>query len=107
MKRHMARNLSRNIVFVLSIASMSFSATKLAHSAPSTSFTQIIELSAKRLDISRQVALTKWDTGQPVADPPQDPREQQVIAAASDEAGKRGLSKDLAAAFFSDQIEAS
>jgi chorismate mutase len=66
-----------------------------------------VELSASRLEISRQVALTKWDSGFPVADPPGDPREQQVIAAAAALAAERGVSTELASAFFSDQIEAS
>lgn len=73
----------------------------------SQSFSRLVALSAVRLDLSRQVALTKWDTRQSVADPPGDPREQEVIAAASGEAGALGLSGDLAPVFFADQIEAS
>lgn len=78
-----------------------------ARAVPARDFTALVELSAKRLGISRSVALTKWDTRQPVADPPNDPRESEVIAAAVDEAKRRNLPTDLAAAFFSDQIEAS
>ena len=70
-------------------------------------FSSLVALSAARLDLSRQVALTKWDTHQPVADPPGDPREQEVIAAASREASGRGVPEELATAFFADQIEAS
>ncbi|BEP64450.1 chorismate mutase (plasmid) [Variovorax sp. V213] len=73
----------------------------------SEGFSTLVALSAARLDLSRQVALTKWDSRQPVADPPGDPREQEVIAAASQEAGARGLPGELATAFFTDQIEAS
>ena len=83
------------------------STAAVAQTRPSESFMTLIDLSATRLDISRKVALTKWDTKQPIADPPSDPREQQVIAAATDEANRRGLPSDLAAAFFADQIEAS
>ena len=79
----------------------------LAQAQRADTFAKLVDLSATRLDISRKVALTKWDTKQPIADPPSDPREQQVIAAASEEARSRGLSGDLAAAFFADQIEAS
>ncbi|MEP6722460.1 MAG: chorismate mutase [Variovorax sp.] len=79
----------------------------VAQVAPSQDFSTLVDLSATRLDISRKVALTKWDTNQPIADPPQDPREKQVIAAAADEAVRLGLSGDLASAFFADQIEAS
>lgn len=52
----------------------------------------------------RQVVLTKWDSP---ADPPGDPREQEVVAAAAQEARVRGLPGELATAFFTDQIEAS
>ncbi len=86
-------------VFLVSCAS--------AQPAPPSDFSRLVELSASRLEISRQVALTKWDSGFPVADPPGDPREQQVIAAAAAEAAKRGVSLELASAFFADQIEAS
>jgi chorismate mutase len=74
---------------------------------PGTGFSQLVAMSAARLDLSRQVALTKWDTGQPVEDPPGDPREGQVVAAAAREADDRGLAHDVAVAFFTDQIEAS
>lgn len=78
-----------------------------AAAAESKDFSKLIELSATRLEISRKVALTKWDTKMPIADPPNDPREKQVIDAASAEAKSSGLSSDLAPAFFADQIEAS
>ncbi|VTU26595.1 Secreted chorismate mutase precursor [Variovorax sp. PBS-H4] len=78
-----------------------------AAGADAKDFSRLVELSATRLEISRKVALTKWDTKMPIADPPNDPREKQVIDAASAEAKGVGLSSDLASAFFSDQIEAS
>lgn len=78
-----------------------------AQPAPPSDFSRLVDLSASRLEISRQVALTKWDSGFPVSDPPGDPREQQVIATAAAEAAKRGVSPELASAFFADQIEAS
>lgn len=78
-----------------------------AQPKPPSDFSRLVDLSAARLEISRQVALSKWDSGFPVADPPGDPREQQVIAAAAAEAAKRGVSPELASAFFADQIEAS
>lgn len=74
---------------------------------PEHGFATLVALSAARLELSRQVALAKWDTRQPVADPPGDPRELQVIEAAVHEAGTRGLPAALAGAFFADQIEAS
>lgn len=74
---------------------------------PSCDMSRLVELSAKRLDISRQVALAKWDSDHPVADPPGDPREAQVIAAAAQEAAEHGVAPEQANAFFADQIEAS
>lgn len=91
------------MAFALCIASV----CSLAKAVPAGDFTALVDLSAKRLGISRGVALTKWDTRQPVADPPNDPREKEVIAAAVDEAKRRNVPTELAAAFFSDQIEAS
>lgn len=79
----------------------------LAGQAPPNGFARLIDLSTVRLQISRQVALTKWDSGFPVADPPGDPREQQVVSAAAAEAARRGVSSELASAFVADQIEAS
>lgn len=68
---------------------------------------RLVALSAARLALSRQVAVAKWDTREPVADPPGDPREQQVIDAAVREAIARGLAAHTASTFFADQIEAS
>jgi chorismate mutase len=92
----------------LAIGAAAFAcASACAQPVQARDFSQLVALSAARLDLSRQVALTKWGPGQPVADPPGDPREQEVVAAASREASRRGLPGDVAAAFFSDQIEAS
>ncbi len=74
---------------------------------PDCDVSRLVEVSSARLDISRQVALAKWDSGHPVADPPGDPREAQVIAAATQEATERGVASEQASAFFADQIEAS
>ncbi|WP_431112985.1 gamma subclass chorismate mutase AroQ [Variovorax paradoxus] len=99
---------SRRAARMLAIGAAAFAcASALAQPAQPRGFSQLVALSAARLDLSRQVALTKWGTGDPVADPPGDPREQEVVAAASREAVSRGLAGNVAAAFFSDQIEAS
>lgn len=74
---------------------------------PPVDFSALVALSATRLSLSRQVALSKWDSQHPVSDPPGDPREAQVIAEAVDRAADRKLSAALARAFFEDQIEAS
>ena len=70
-------------------------------------FSKLVELSATCLEISRKVALTKWDSKLSIADPPNDPREKQVIDAATSEARGMGIPDELASAFFADQIEAS
>ena len=105
---------SRSHILIRSTAAIGVAAFSLlastwavAQTSRSDTFAKLVDFSATRLDISRKVALTKWDTNQPIADPPSDPREQQVIAGASEEAKSRGLPSELAAAFFADQIEAS
>jgi chorismate mutase len=88
-------------------ACMFLASCATAQPARPSDFSRLVDLSAARLEVSRQVALSKWDSGFPVADPPGDPREQQVIAAAAAEAAKHSVSPELASAFFADQIEAS
>ncbi|HEY3598569.1 MAG TPA: chorismate mutase [Paraburkholderia sp.] len=77
-----------------------------SHSAPTASqgFLPLIDMTATRLHIARQVALAKWDTRKPVEDLP---REAKVIEAAADEARALGVPPVLATNFFSDQIEAN
>ncbi|MGO4396328.1 chorismate mutase [Variovorax sp. M-6] len=82
-------------------------ASACAAAVQAQDFSRLVELSATRLEISRKVALTKWDSKLSVADPPNDPREKQVIDAATSEARGLGLPDELASAFFADQIEAS
>ncbi|RYF56124.1 MAG: gamma subclass chorismate mutase AroQ [Comamonadaceae bacterium] len=94
----------RSIALVL--LTTSALATK-AQVSQTDGFGALIALADARLEISRQVALIKWDTREPVADPPGDPREQKVLDAAAAEATKMGLPIDTATAFFGDQIEAS
>ncbi|NRO99576.1 chorismate mutase [Paraburkholderia sp. NMBU_R16] len=64
----------------------------------------LIDMTAARLQIARQVALAKWDTNQPVEDLP---REAKVIEATVEEARALGVPTKLATHFFSDQIEAN
>jgi chorismate mutase len=58
----------------------------------------------QRLAIADQVALSKWDSRKPVED---SAREQQVIAAAMDQASLYKIEQNAAQQFFSDQIEAN
>jgi chorismate mutase len=64
----------------------------------------LVETSAQRLLIAKQVALAKWDSGAPVEDTS---REEQVIVAAIKAAEGRGLDPSSVASFFRAQIEAN
>lgn len=58
----------------------------------------------QRLDLAEAVALTKWDSGQPVQ---ATAREQRVIEGARRKAALYGLSEQRVEDFFVDQIEAN
>ncbi len=92
--------------FVSPLAAVLLFAAPYSHGAPTqgAGFLPLIDMTATRLHIARQVALAKWDTRKPVEDLP---REAKVIAAAADEARALGVPATLATHFFSDQIEAN
>lgn len=64
----------------------------------------LVEASARRLALAREVALAKWDTRSPVEDPA---REAEVINAAVKDSELRGLDPTWASHFFRAQIEAN
>ncbi|WP_158943077.1 chorismate mutase [Granulicella sp. S190] len=64
----------------------------------------LVELSARRLTVAQQVALSKWDSGTPVQD---SPREAKVIADAVRDGAAKGLDQTFLSNFFKDQIEAN
>ena len=64
----------------------------------------LVETTAHRLSIARQVALAKWDGGTAVEDPS---RETQIIASAVREGGSKGLDPSSVSTFFGAQIEAN
>jgi chorismate mutase len=64
----------------------------------------LVETSARRLAIAREVALAKWDAGAPVEDAP---REAQVIAGAVKAGASVGLEPASVESFFRAQIEAN
>jgi chorismate mutase len=64
----------------------------------------LVEVSAHRLALAKQVALAKWDRQAPVEDPP---REAQVVAAAVTEGESKGLDRKFVSNFFRAQIEAN
>ena len=66
--------------------------------------TTLIDASAQRLALAREVALAKWDNGAPVEDLA---RERQVVRAAIAAGREKGLSAEFVNRFFSAQIEAT
>jgi chorismate mutase len=64
----------------------------------------LVETSARRLDLAREVAFAKWDNGTAVEDPP---REEHVIASAVAEGKTEGLDPAVVSRFFRAQIEAN
>ena len=64
----------------------------------------LVETSARRLELAREVALSKWDTQTPVEDPA---REAEVIHVAVKDGESRGLDPAWVSHFFRAQIEAN
>ena len=64
----------------------------------------LVETSARRLFLAKQVALAKWDSQAPVEDPA---REAQVITAAVKDGEEKGLDPTFVSHFFTAQIEAN
>ena len=64
----------------------------------------MVETSARRLNLAREVALAKWENGTAVEDPP---REEHVIASAVSEGKTEGLDPAVVSRFFRAQIEAN
>ena len=79
--------------------------TLAAHSQNAADQLQsLVETSASRLVIAKQVALAKWDNGAAVEDAP---REAKVIAGAVKDGESLGLEPASVANFFRAQIEAN
>lgn len=72
--------------------------------APPVALQPLLATMNERLNISELVALTKWDSGNPVQD---NTREAQVIANARKQAAERRLDPDDVADLIAAQIEAS
>lgn len=64
----------------------------------------LVQASAKRISLAREVALSKWDSGAPVEDVL---REGQVIDSAAKAAAAHGLDEQFVRNFFRAQIEAN
>jgi chorismate mutase len=65
---------------------------------------RLLVLIKERLDVAPEVARTKWNTRAPIEDLP---REKQIIDGVAQAAPEYGLDPQVAAAFFTAQIEAS
>jgi len=89
------------IVFAISFP---LSAQPSSAETPSERLQPLDRASAERIDLARQVALAKWDSGAAVEDLA---REQQVIQSVVEAAPQRGLDESFVANFFRDQIEAN
>lgn len=64
----------------------------------------LVETSARRLVLAKQVAFAKWDSRAPVEDPT---REAQVIMSAAKVGESKGLNRTFVSDFFAAQIEAN
>ena len=64
----------------------------------------LVETSARRLVLAKQVAFAKWDSRVPVEDPT---REAQIIMSAAKEGQSKGLNRTFVSSFFAAQIEAN
>ena len=64
----------------------------------------LVETSARRLVLAKEVALAKWDAQAPIEDLT---REAQVITAAAKEGESKGLNRTFVSSFFAAQIEAN
>ena len=67
-------------------------------------FGPLVDASAHRIDVARQVAFAKWDSHRPVED---QRREDEVISAAVAQGVDRGLDREFVARFFQAQIDAN
>ncbi|MBA1230201.1 chorismate mutase [Pseudomonas viridiflava] len=88
---------------LLTLTCLSSGFTFAAEQKPSA-LEPLLQAITERLTIADQVALSKWDSGKAVEDPP---REQQVISAAQARAAEFKLNPDDVQRLFRAQIEAN
>ncbi|RAU47993.1 MULTISPECIES: chorismate mutase [unclassified Pseudomonas] len=102
----MLRIMIRTALLSLAFTGMSAMAKSPAdqHSTAPISLKPLLSLINERLEIADAVALTKWDSGQPVQD---SDREATVIVDAQQQAEGYAITKKDAAQFMAAQIEAN
>jgi chorismate mutase len=88
------------------VASLAFGCATTASftAAHTAAVDRLLGLVKERLEVAPDVARTKWNTKAPIEDLP---REKQIIDAVAKRAPEYGLDPQVAAAFFTGQIEAS
>jgi chorismate mutase len=67
-------------------------------------FGPLVDASAHRIEIAKQVALAKWDSHRAVED---QRREQEVISSAAEQGAAQGLEREFVSRFFQAQIDAN
>ncbi|MGE2737051.1 chorismate mutase [Mycolicibacterium vaccae] len=85
-------------------AALAMPVAPIAAAQPHSTLVDLVDATARRLQVADSVAQTKFHTGQPVKDPQ---REQQVIDAATAEAAALGVDAAFVTTVFRDQIDAS
>ena len=99
------RTMLRNRWTLVIIIASAIPATRAALSQKAQDTLEgLVETSARRLAIAKEVALAKWDSGAPVEDAP---REAQVIASAVKDGAAIDLEPASVESFFRAQIEAN
>jgi chorismate mutase len=78
--------------------------TSMGAASDTDAVDRLLVLIKERLDVAPEVARTKWNTRAPIEDRP---REKQIIDGVAKAAPEYGLDPQVAAAFFTAQIEAS
>lgn len=92
------QSLSVRSLFVPLSASLLFAVPHSTGAATNAkTFRPLIELTAMRLGIAKEVALVKWDSRSAIEDPP---REEEILATARMEARAAGISEPEATRFF-------
>ena len=71
---------------------------------PAEQFGPLVDASAHRIEIARQVAFAKWDSHRAIED---QRREAEIISAAVAQGEARGLDREFVARFFQAQIDAN
>jgi chorismate mutase len=95
----------RIIGWVLGVSLVAWLAAGCHHApALEANETRLIELMAQRLEVSRDVAWSKFNSGAPVLDPA---RERVVLTALVGQATRAGVGREAAERFFAAQIAAS